>query len=271
MNGIHVIIFRWLLGMLFMLQATRNISRFPIPSLLSLVLAMLIIPHSEKLFYKNVKLNINKWMKLVVIGVVFFLFNLSLPKPDPAKVAENSDASPVATASAVPSNPDSSPGSTPVSTISAQFYDVDRVVDGDTVRVLIDGISQPVRVVGVNTPEVVDPRQAPQCFGQEASAHAKQLLSGMKVSLEPDATQPDRDKYGRLLRFVFLEDGSDFGLQMIRGGYAQEVLYSTTPHKYRAAYVDAEAKAKIEKVGLWADGICVTLPVPTPSPSSKPN
>jgi micrococcal nuclease len=77
------------------------------------------------------------------------------------------------------------------------------VVDGDTVDVRLDGgRTERIRLIGIDTPEVVDPRTAVQCFGREASAHAHKLLDGQQVSLEMDPSQGERDIYGRLLAYV---------------------------------------------------------------------
>lgn len=130
-----------------------------------------------------------------------------------------------------------------------------KVVDGDTLSVSIGGKSETIRIIGINTPETVDPRKPVECFGQEASAKAHELLDGKSVTLEADATQGERDKYGRLLRYVFLPDGSDFGKAMISGGFAYEYTYSV-PYKYQEAYKAAQGEAQAAKRGLWADGAC---------------
>ncbi len=136
-----------------------------------------------------------------------------------------------------------------------ETFNVVSITDGDTLKVHIDGKTETVRIVGINTPETVDPRKKPECFGREASDKLKSLLTGQKVELEIDKTQSNRDKYGRLLRFVKL-DGKDVGLQMIQEGYAYESLFSSVPHKYYAQYVEAQKSAQSNKVGLWADGVC---------------
>ncbi|MCS6956595.1 MAG: thermonuclease family protein [Patescibacteria group bacterium] len=137
------------------------------------------------------------------------------------------------------------------------FYSVAKVVDGDTIEIEIDGKIQRIRIIGINTPEVVDPRKPVECFGKEASEKAKELLSGKKIRLEKDPTQGDIDKYARLLRYVFLEDGTDFGLTMIKEGYAYEYTYNI-PYKYQQQYKQAQKEAEKNKKGLWADGVCVT-------------
>ena len=92
---------------------------------------------------------------------------------------------------------------------------VDRVVDGDTIDVAIDGGVASIRMIGVNTPEVVDPRKPVQCFGLEASARAHELLDNAQVRLELDPTQDTYDKYGRVLAYVFLPDDTLFNLLII--------------------------------------------------------
>ena len=140
---------------------------------------------------------------------------------------------------------------------SAQkLYKVIKVVDGDTVTVDMDGTKETLRLIGINTPETVDPRKPVECFGKEASDKAKEVLNGKSVILENDPTQGERDKYGRLLRYVFLEDGTNFNKLMIAEGYAYEYTYST-PYKYQSEFKEAQKEAEKNKRGLWADDACV--------------
>jgi micrococcal nuclease len=143
---------------------------------------------------------------------------------------------------------------------------VTKVVDGDTIDVEIDGKVERVRLIGIDTPETVDPRKPVECFGKEASDRAKKVLGGQSVKLEADATQDERDKYGRLLRYVFLADGTNFNEQMIRDGYAHEYTYHL-PYKYQTEFKTAEKEAKAAKRGLWADGACATKSVNQPAPA----
>ena len=80
-----------------------------------------------------------------------------------------------------------------------------------------------------------------------------------RYRLEPDATQADRDKYDRLLRYVFLPDGTHFNEQMIRAGFAFEYTYRT-PYQYRDEFKAAEREARAAKRGLWADDACRANP-----------
>ncbi len=134
----------------------------------------------------------------------------------------------------------------------AGLFRVLNVVDGDTIDIEIGGKKERLRLIGINTPETVDPRKPVECFGKEASNKAKSILAGAKVSLEADLGQGERDKYGRLLRYVFLEDGTNFNMQMIRDGFAYEYTYNT-PYLYQKEFKQAQKEAEAIKAGLWGD------------------
>ncbi len=129
------------------------------------------------------------------------------------------------------------------------------VIDGDTLDVEIDGKTERLRLIGIDTPETVDPRKPVQCFGIEASNKAKEVLSNKTVFLESDPTQGERDKYNRLLRYIFLDDGMNFNKLMISEGYAHEYTYNL-PYKYQAEFKQAEKEARENERGLWADDAC---------------
>lgn len=134
-------------------------------------------------------------------------------------------------------------------------YPVVDVVDGDTIKVLIDGERVTVRVIGIDTPETRDPRKPVQCFGREATARAEVLLDGREVRLTTDPTQDTYDRYDRLLAYVWLPDGRLFEWEMVAGGYAHEYTYDL-PYRYQAELQDAERSARERGVGLWAPTTC---------------
>jgi endonuclease YncB( thermonuclease family) len=129
------------------------------------------------------------------------------------------------------------------------------VVDGDTLKVSTDGSEKTIRLIGIDTPEVVDPRKPVECFGKEASAKAKEVLTGQMVRLEADPSQGNLDKYQRLLRYVFLTDGIFYNEMMITEGYAHEYTYDT-PYKYQAEFKAAEKSAREAQLGLWSPATC---------------
>lgn len=123
-------------------------------------------------------------------------------------------------------------------------YRVTRVVDGDTIE--IEG-GERVRYIGIDTPETVDPRKPVQCFGVEASNKNKELVEGKSVRLLKDTT--DKDRYGRLLRYVYVGD-SFINFELVRQGFAYS--YSYPPDiKFQKEIVAAQAEAQKNKSGLW--------------------
>ena len=135
------------------------------------------------------------------------------------------------------------------------LYGIVRVIDGDTVIIKINGRNETVRLIGINTPETVDHRRPVECFGIEASNKAKKILTGKNVRLEADNIVGEKDKYGRSLRYIFLEDGTNFNKMMINEGYAYEFTYELS-YKYQDEFKQAEQEARENKKGLWADGVC---------------
>src|SRR3989344_4340658 len=134
-------------------------------------------------------------------------------------------------------------------------YKVLKIIDGDTIDIETPEKAERLRLIGIDTPETVDPRKDVQCFGIEASNKAKELLGGKLVSLESDETQGDRDKYKRLLRYVFLPDGTNFNLYMISEGYAFEYTYAN-PYKYQFDFRQAQKLAMENEKGLWSPSTC---------------
>lgn len=130
-----------------------------------------------------------------------------------------------------------------------------RVVDGDTLVVGINGTTTKVRLIGVNTPEVVDPRRPVQCFGKEASTYAKKILTNTSIYVETDSTQDTYDKYGRLLAYVYLPDGTLFNKQLIAEGYGYEYTYNA-PYRFQSEFKLAQQSAQKNQKGLWAPNVC---------------
>jgi len=132
-----------------------------------------------------------------------------------------------------------------------------KVIDGDTINVSFNSRNETVRIIGINTPEIAGHKISSECFGEEASNKAKEYFESKnyKVFLEKDDSQGDRDKYQRLLRYVFTDKGEDYGLFMISQGFAYEYTYKTS-YKYQTLYKQAQEEARREKLGLWADETC---------------
>jgi micrococcal nuclease len=125
------------------------------------------------------------------------------------------------------------------------YYKVARVVDGDTI--LLEN-KQTIRYLGIDTPELHHPTIGVECGGLEASMQNQELLAGKRVRLISDVT--DRDSYGRLLRYVFTEDGTFVNYELIRGGYGQ-VFQMQPDHLFTNTFTQAQMEAKKEGSGLW--------------------
>lgn len=121
---------------------------------------------------------------------------------------------------------------------------VTKVVDGDTIEVTG---KRKVRLIGIDTPETVDPRRGVQCFGKEASAHTKELLLNKTIRMERDVSETD--KYGRLLRYIFIGDIL-VNEQLVKDGYAKASTYPPDV-KYQARFKQAELLAQTQNKGLW--------------------
>ena len=143
----------------------------------------------------------------------------------------------------------------PITAPPSGYYFVTKVVDGDTLTVTSGGHDEKVRLIGIDTPEVVDPRKPIQCFGKEASAKMKELVSGKNVRLVPDPTQDDKDKYGRVLRYVYLPNGVLVNRAMIEEGYAYEYTYDA-PYEFQQDFRSAEQAARNAEKGLWREETC---------------
>jgi micrococcal nuclease len=128
---------------------------------------------------------------------------------------------------------------------------VRHVIDGDTVEVSIDGHTETVRLLGIDTPETVHPTKPVECFGPEASARAGELLpEGAAVRLERD--HEARDHYGRLLAYVVRATDEVFvNLALVREGFA-EVLTISPNVAHTEAFLSAAAEARREGRGMWS-------------------
>lgn len=137
-------------------------------------------------------------------------------------------------------------------------YHVDRVVDGDTMVVNIGGHAATIRLIGIDTPEVVDPRKPVQCFGREASDEGKRLLTNADVYLETDPLKKSPyDLYGRILAYLKLPGGIFYNEYMIENGFAREYTFNHERYSHQDEFKKAQAAAENAKTGLWNPEACV--------------
>lgn len=125
---------------------------------------------------------------------------------------------------------------------------VTKVIDGDTIHVGRGWRHTKVRLIGVDTPEVVHPKKPIEFYGPEASDFTKRSLQGKWVHLETEP--PNRiDAYGRLLAYVYLENGTFFNLELVRQGYAR--AYTRFDFRHKGMFREAEEEARQGHIGLW--------------------
>lgn len=137
----------------------------------------------------------------------------------------------------------------------ADDYTVAYVIDGDTIEVTTPkGDAERVRLLGINTPEVGRDGAASQCGGEEAAEQLEELLpEGAGVQLISDSRADDRDRYGRLLRYVQTEDDTDAGATLITEGYAYAWAPASAPTPERMDdYEEATTTARDAGAGAWA-------------------
>lgn len=153
--------------------------------------------------------------------------------------------------------------------VELQSAVVKRVVDGDTIEVDIDGKEETVRMILVDTPETKHPQLGVQPFGPEASAFTEESLNGKEVGLEKDVS--DRDQYGRLLRYVWV-DGELFNQKLIEEGLARVSVYQPDV-KYVDEFRASQEKAQQKGIGIWSienyaqeDGYHIEEEEPEPEP-----
>ena len=145
---------------------------------------------------------------------------------------------------------------------SSEIVFVPRVIDGDTIVVEpVDpatgepGKQETIRYIGMDTPETVSPTKPVECYGHEASDQNKALVLGKYVAIARDAG--DKDKYGRLLRFVYLLDGTFINLDLVKNGYAR--VFTVPPNtEFEPDFKAAAASAKAAGLGFW--GACKEYP-----------
>lgn len=129
-------------------------------------------------------------------------------------------------------------------------YRVIRVDDGDTIVVDMAGTDEKIRFIGVDTPETQDPRKAVQCFGKAATAYTRQRIGTDTVRLMSDPLSSNRDRYNRLLCYVYLSDGALLNQTIIADGYG--FAYLSFPFTKSDYFAQSQTQAREQSKGLWS-------------------
>lgn len=129
------------------------------------------------------------------------------------------------------------------------LYRVSSFVDGDTIAVDMNGSTEKVRLIGVDTPETHDPRKSVQCYGQAAAAFTRQFIGANQVRLQADPLNTNRDRYNRLLRYVYLPSGELVNAEIIKQGYG--FAYTYFPFSKLDEFKGYQKQAEANGQGLW--------------------
>lgn len=130
-------------------------------------------------------------------------------------------------------------------------YRVTQIIDGDTIEVDMNGVKEKIRLIGVDTPETHDPRKAVQCFGKAATAFTTELIGNQSVRLAADPQSSNRDRYQRLLRYVYLQDGRLVQAEIIKQGYG--FAYTSFPFDKSQEFITLQKEAQADSRGLWSN------------------
>lgn len=201
---------------------------------------------------KNIKIGI------VAIAAIF-IFLIGRASNSPAEQKDLLDKTVEASLSTTP---------TPTPAIASDVYKVVRVIDGDTIE--IEG-GQTVRYIGMDTPESTNTKE---CYGDKAAEINKNLVEGKNIKLVKDISETDR--YGRLLRYVYLDDKFINDI-LVKDGYATAATFPPDV-QFQEQFTQSEKEAREKKLGLWSEcmeskddaSILVPLVVATPTPTSTP-
>lgn len=129
-------------------------------------------------------------------------------------------------------------------------YTVKQFLDGDTVLVDMNGTEEKIRFIGIDTPETHKENTPVQCYGPAAAAYTKNRIASQRIRLVSDSLTTNRDRYNRLLRYVYLEDGVNLNLELVQKGYAFAYAF---PFAKSQEFNVAMEKAQADKTGLWGN------------------
>ncbi|APT48352.1 thermonuclease family protein [Bacillus safensis] len=126
-----------------------------------------------------------------------------------------------------------------------------RVIDGDTIKIIHNGEQKTVRLLLIDTPETKKPNSCVQPYGKEASERMKELVENGLVEIELEPNQ-ERDKYGRLLAYVYV-DGESVQETLLEEGYARLAYIYKDQYIHLKEYKEAERQAKKQKIRIWKE------------------
>jgi micrococcal nuclease len=131
--------------------------------------------------------------------------------------------------------------------------EVIRIIDGDTIEVQKNGKTERVRLIGVDTPETSHPQKGLECYGPESTEFTKKFVANKTVRLKPDTISANKDRYDRLLRYVYVDQTNEhLNAELIKTGHS--IAYTTFDFDKMDEFLELEKQAKNQLAGLW--GAC---------------
>jgi micrococcal nuclease len=242
----------WCIGTLLLLTGITEVSsnRF-LSGILIIISSIFTIPYTFSLVNSKLNGKINPSLRYLITIITFFVgmtVNPSLEVTNNDVVTREQDTSETkenaSTRSIVNTTVDEETQQEKVTVVS--------VTDGDTIRVDINGENKPVRLIGINTPELSHPSEPVQCYSQEAKKALENLILNKEVTLEIDISETD--KYNRLLRYIWIDEIL-VNEYMTQNGYAFSSSYPPDT-KYQSRIKAGEDYAKANSLGLWAEDTC---------------
>ena len=133
------------------------------------------------------------------------------------------------------------------------LYSIAHFVDGDTIAVNMTGSVETIRFIGIDTPETHKPNTPVQCYGPAAATYTQNRIksTGGRVRLVADSLNTNRDRYNRLLRYVYLPDGTNLDQELVAKGYA--FAYISFPFGKSQEFSAAQENAQAKRLGLWGN------------------
>lgn len=135
-----------------------------------------------------------------------------------------------------------------------QYFSVESVTDGDTLRIDYEGESTPIRLLAIEAPELSHPTLPTECYATESKSALEKLLSGNEIRIEYDSIQSERDQYDRLLAYVYVQQEEEeifVNEHMIQYGYAS--VYTDLPSDFKDQFLELQDSAKSNQEGIWSD------------------
>ncbi len=237
----------WIIGIIILIAGTTSASRdnFLGPLLVTLA-GLIVLPPSFAVINSTVKKKLNSGLRLIIITVLIFIGMTIFPEEfnTGQKQVESILKESIEPEEVINPNVDSETAQEMAKVIS--------VTDGDTLRVEINGENIPIRLIGIDTPEISHPSEPIQCYGPEAKQALEDLVLNKEVVLEKDSS--DKDKYERFLRYIWLGEVM-VNEYMTAAGFALASAYPPDT-KYQDRISAGELSAKNDLKGLWAKETC---------------